>query len=40
VGDTLRLAVSADQDNRMITLDQTLATAATTLGIPATQSAA
>jgi len=38
-GDALHLAVCADHGSRMITLDQTLATAATTLGIPATQPA-
>lgn len=36
-GDALHLAICADHGPRMITLDKTLATAATTLGIPATE---
>lgn len=36
-GDALHLAICADHGTRMITLDKTLAAAATTLGVPATE---
>lgn len=35
-GDALHVAICADHGSRMVTLDKTLATAATNLGIPAT----